>query len=109
MLLNGGPQTFCLCDSCESWDAPEGEILEMRSKKGPLLHVSLTDRFVRFYSAVAEIVTRELPDQYIGAYAYSNYTLAPIHSKLHPHVVIGFVPGTRMYVNEEEREKMRDN
>lgn len=106
---DGGPQTFCLCDNCESWDAPEGENIQMQSKEGPISHVSLTDRFVRFYSAVAELVADELPDRHIGAYAYSLYTLAPIHANLHPNVVIGFVPGMRMYVNEDDREKMRDN
>lgn len=104
---DGGPQTFCLCERCEAWDAPEGEMIQMGSADGPVPHVSLSDRFVRFYSEVARIVARELPDRNIGAYAYHHYTTPPIHAELHPNVVIGFVTAMRMYVNEDLREKMR--
>ncbi len=104
---DGGLQTFCLCDRCESWDAPEGEMIRMRSEDGAIPHVTLSDRFVRFYSEIARIVARELPDRNIGAYAYHHYTTPPIHADLHPNVVIGFVTAMRMYVNEEMREKMR--
>ncbi|MFH1742936.1 MAG: DUF4838 domain-containing protein, partial [bacterium] len=106
---DGGPQTFCLCKKCESWDAPEGKTIYMDSKEGRIPHVSLTDRFVRFYSEVAKIVAEEMPDRYIGAYAYHHYTEAPIHARLHPNVIIGFVPETKMYMNEAEREEVREN
>jgi len=103
---DGGQQTFCLCDRCEAWDAPDAEMITMRSKQGPISHVGLSDRFVRFYSAVAEIVAKELPDRYIGAYAYSLYKRAPLHARLHPNVVIGFVPGSKVYQNDAEREEL---
>ncbi|MFV2066183.1 MAG: DUF4838 domain-containing protein [Pirellulales bacterium] len=106
---DGGPRTFCLCDRCEAWDAPEGETVQMRTLTGRIPHVSLTDRFVRFYSAVAEIVSKQLPDRNIGAYAYHLYTRAPIDAKLHPNVVIGFVPGSKIYLNDDARETMRDS
>jgi len=106
---DGGDQTFCLCPNCESWDAAEGDTIYMRSKQGRIPHVSLTDRFVRFYSKIAEIVEKEYPDRNIGAYAYHHYVNAPIHAKLHPSVVIGFVPGMKMYQNDAEREQVRSN
>ncbi len=106
---DGGPQTFCLCEQCKSWDAPEGKAISMSFKSERIPYVSLTDRYVRFYSEVAKIVTKELPDRYIGAYAYHYYTDAPIHAQLHPNVVIGFVPETKMYMNEAERDEVRDN
>jgi hypothetical protein len=105
---DGGTQTFCLCPRCESWDAPEAPIVQMRSRNGRIPHVSLSDRFVRFYSAVAEIVAKELPERNIGALAYSLYHLPPVHAKLHPNVVLGFVPGTKIYVDDAAREEMRD-
>lgn len=100
---DGSRVTFCLCESCESWDAPEGEMVEMWGPNGKIPHVSLTDRYVKFYSAVAEIVTKEFPDRYLGAYAYSAYSLPPVHAKLHPNVVIGFVGFS--YLTESARQK----
>jgi hypothetical protein len=104
---DGGYATFCLCESCEAWDAPEGEMIEIWGPDGPIPHVSLTDRYVKFYSAVAEIVAEEFPDRYLGAYAYSAYALPPVHAKLHPNVVIGFVGF--FYLNEEARRQARQS
>ncbi|NIA28589.1 MAG: DUF4838 domain-containing protein [Actinobacteria bacterium] len=106
---DGGNQTFCLCKKCESWDAPEGKIVQMKSNNGPIPHVSLTDRYVKFYSEIAKIVAKKYPNRYIGAYAYHLYLDAPIHTKLHPNVVIGFVPGSKVYQNDAEREQVRSN
>lgn len=106
---DGGLQTFCLCERCEAWDAREGETVEMRSKAGRVPHVSFSDRYVRFYSAVAELVAEELPERKIGALAYSVYTLAPVHAELHPNVVMGFVHGTKVYFDESKREQLREN
>ncbi len=106
---DGGNQTFCLCPSCEAWDAPGGDTVYMNSKQGIIPHVSLTDRFVKFYSKVAEIVAEKYPDRYIGAYAYHLYVDPPLKTKLHPNVVIGFVPAMRVYQNDVEREKMLDS
>jgi len=117
---DNGPQTFCFCDKCKAWDAPDGPIIKgypslisptMRTSDGQIKPVSLTDRYVRFYSAVAEIVAKELPDRYLGAYAYSSYTLPPVHAKLHPNVIIGFVPESpwSTYLNDDAREKMLES
>ena len=104
---DGGRATFCLCESCEAWDAPEGEMIEIWGPDGPISHVSLTDRYVKFYSAVAEIVAEEFPDRYLGAYAYSAYALPPVHAKLHPNIITGFVGFS--YLNEEARQKARES
>jgi len=104
---DGGRATFCLCKNCEALDAPEGEMIEMWGPNGPIEHVSLTDRFVKFYSGIAEIVSQQYPDRYLGAYAYSAYQIPPIRAKLHPNVVIGFVGFG--YLNEQERQKARES
>jgi len=104
---DGSRATFCLCKNCEAWDAPEGETIEMWGPNGPIEHVSLTDRFVKFYSAIAEIVARQFPDRYLGAYAYSTYRFPPIQANLHPNVVIGFVGFG--YLNEQERQTARQS
>jgi hypothetical protein len=105
---DGGQATFCQCEVCKSWDAPDGEMIESWGPNGTRLrHVSLTDRYVKFYSAVAEIVAKELPNRYIGAYAYSAYRLPPVHAKLHPNVIIGYVGGH--YLNDTANKKSLDN
>jgi hypothetical protein len=104
---DGGPQYFCLCDRCKAWDAPNGPLIEMRTPQGMGQHVSLTDRYVKFYNAVAEIVARELPDRFLGAYAYSAYRHPPVGVKLHPNVFIGYVGYT--YLNDVERKTAQDS
>lgn len=104
---DGGRAAFCQCEACKAWDAPGGKVIESWGPKGPVEHVSLTDRYVKFYSAVAEIFAKELPDRYLGAYAYSAYTLPPVEAKLHPNVVIGFVEFS--YLNEAIRAESRDS
>jgi hypothetical protein len=104
---DGGRATFCLCENCEASDAPEGPMIEIWGPDGRIRHVSLTDRFVRFYSAVAETVVREFPDRYLGAYAYSAYLQPPVHAELHPNVLIGFVPTPPTYLNDAVRDNTR--
>lgn len=102
-----GPQTYCLCPKCEAWDAPDGRVVRMGSRKGTLQHVSMTDRIVRFFNAVAEVVAKELPDRYVGALAYSVYELPPVRTKVHERIIIGYVPAMDVYVNDASREDMR--
>lgn len=104
-----GGATFCVCEKCESWDAPEGRPVDIRRSGKTIQHVSLSDRFVRFYAGVAKIVAKEMPDRYVGAYAYSVYKSPPIRATLPANVVIGFVPNSDVYLNEDLREEMRSD
>jgi hypothetical protein len=101
---DGGPQYFCTCPNCEAWDAKDGPMIEARIGDGK--HVSLTDRYVKFYNAVAAIVAQELPDRKLGAYAYSAYRTPPMHVTLHPNVFIGYVGFT--YLNDAARKESQD-
>ncbi len=60
-------------------------------KKYEVLYPSLSDRFVHFYARVADIVAKEMPDRWLGAYAYSVYRTPPLVEKLPLNVMIGFV------------------
>jgi len=102
---DGGPQCFCTCPACEAWDAQDGPVLDMRIG-GDGKHVSLTDRYVKFYNAVAAIVSKELPDRKLGAYAYSAYRTPPRHVTLHPSVFIGYVGFT--YLNDAARQESQE-
>lgn len=106
---DGGGATFCLCDQCRAIDDPEGEMITISGSGKRIEIVSLTDRYVKFYSAIAELVAKELPERHLGAYAYSAYELPPVHAKLHPNVVIGFVPYEGLYLREDHRAKMRES
>ncbi len=100
---DGGPLTFCTCPNCEAWDAPDGEIIEYWwPETGHKQHVSLSDRYVKFYSAIARLVAQECPGRYLGAYAYSAYRTVPVAAELEPNVIIGFV-GLN-YLNRESHD-----
>ena len=102
---DGGAATFCTCPECEAWDHPDGPIIsfywpgvEGRRKE----HVSLSDRYARFYNEIARIVARECPGRLLGAYAYSAYRTVPIEQVLEPNILIGFVGIS--YVNRANYE-----
>lgn len=101
--------THCLCQRCQAWDEPEAGTLSIWEKGEPTKIPALTDRYVRFYSAVAEIVAREIPDRYVGAYAYESYYPAPVRARLHPGVIIGIAPLPKVYQHDGLREEMREN
>ncbi len=104
-----GDQTFCLCERCEALDVPDGEQVVMRTRGGTISHVSLSDRYARFYSAIAALVEAELPGRHVGAYAYGGYSNAPLREKLHPNVLIGLVPDTTVYLDDSVRKATTAN
>jgi hypothetical protein len=104
-----GSPSFCLCEKCEAMDAPDGKKVTISTLNGRMDNVSLSDRFVKFFTAVAEAVGKSMPDRYLGALAYSSYILPPVHATLDPHVIIGLVPNDTIYLHDCAREEMRDN
>jgi len=112
---DGGRLTFCMCERCKALDPPEGRKISLlyddatggRIQRHYFDYVSLTDRMVTFYNAIAEQVTKVHPDALLVADAYSVYSAPPVKRKLHPNVVVRFVPMT--YLNDEGRERaLRD-
>ena len=91
---DGGLATFCTCPECEKLDAPDG--LKVRlwdfssGKRRNFQHVSLTDRYVYFWNAIAEIVTKEYPDVWLTADAYGPYCYPPVNRTFHPNIAIRF-------------------
>lgn len=55
-------------------------------------YVSLTDRYVHYWNAVAERVTKVVPDQLFLVEAYSYYSDPPVRERLHPNLVVRYVP-----------------
>lgn len=103
-----GGGTICFCEKCEAMDATDGRMVTTYGPDGPIPHVSLTDRYVKFFSAIAEIVSEEFPDHYLCACAYHEHSLPPVHAKLHPNVIIGLTIDPPTYLNDDKREEMHE-
>ena len=93
---DGGLATFCMCPECKKLDPPEGNSITLMDSTGKdgrtyFEYVSLTDRFVYFWSEIAKRVVEVHPDAWLTADAYSVYTDPPIRHRLHPNIAIRFV------------------
>jgi hypothetical protein len=100
---------FCLCPNCRAMDHPDGRPeswnVYNNEKKRPemITHVSLSDRYTKFWNQVAERLEHETPGMNLGSLAYSVYRAKPIDvKKLHPNLAIGYVGGG--YSNARQRE-----
>lgn len=98
---DGGYSSFCLCDACNKLDAPNAPKVRMlvfkkvgESERDEVEHVALTDRYVHYWNGVAERVTKVVPDQLFLIEAYSYYSDPPMREKLHPNLVLRYVPNT---------------
>ena len=76
---------YCLCDKCRAWDA---------DLPGEDFNTHKTDRYVKFWNAVAEKARAIRPDVKIVTYAYAAYRMPPRRERLiHPdNFLIGTVP-----------------
>lgn len=104
---DGGRASFCTCPKCEALDAAKGrKVLLWDFSKGArrdFEHVSLTDRMVYFWNAVAEQVTKVHPDRLLVVDAYSVYAAPPVERKLHPNLVVRFA--SLGYHDEDYRQE----
>ncbi len=98
---DGGYASFCMCEACKKLDAPSAPKVKMlmfakvgESARTELDYVSLTDRYVHYWNAIAERVTKVVPDQLFLIEAYSYYSDPPLREKLHPNLVLRYVPNT---------------
>ncbi len=108
---DGGRSSFCTCAKCEALDSPRGrKVLLWDFSKGTrrdFEHVSLTDRMVYFWNAIAERVAKAHPNRFLVVDAYSVYAAPPVARKLHPNLVVRFAP--LGYHSEDYRqESLRD-
>jgi hypothetical protein len=111
---DGGPNKFCNCAACRSWDSPE---TQERFKTDPNLYLHqesdlISDRAYHFYNEIARLVRNELPDRYVSGYAYSVYQTGPVrdypdHSD---NLIIGYVGfDSEEYLNDTARAAQRED
>lgn len=96
---DGGYSSFCMCDECKKLDAPDAPKVKLLvfkqvggSDRTEVEAPALTDRFVHYWNAVVSRVTKVFPDQLFLCEAYSYYSDPPMREKLHPNLVLRYVP-----------------
>ena len=96
---DGGYSSFCMCGACKALDPPDAPKVTLlifekvgKPQREPLEYVSLTDRYVHFWNAVAQRVAKVYPDLLMNVDAYGPYQDAPLRHTLHPNLVVRFVP-----------------
>lgn len=108
---DGGRTTFCTCPQCEALDSPKGRKVQLwdftKGTRREFEHVSLTDRMVSFWNAIAEQVTKAHPNKFLVVDSYSVYSAPPVERKLHPNLVVRFAP-LGYHTDEYRQESLRD-
>lgn len=101
---DGSNAGWCLCSRCQALDprhAPQIRMLTFGERRQPdqrwrrrsaVEHVALSDRLTHYWNAIAERVSREHPNLLLGVSAYSYYSTPPVESKLHPNLLLRYVP-----------------
>jgi len=112
MTQDGGSKAgFCMCPACKALDPPQGwptQIWTYDHDSGRTRrfdYVSLTDRMIHFYNAIADKVADVYPDVLFTGQAYSIYAAPPVRHKLNPKIVIRFVHNTAHYANDQTRHR----
>jgi Domain of unknown function (DUF4838) len=111
---DGGPNKFCNCATCRSWDSPE---TQERFKADPDLYLHqesdlISDRVYHFYNEVASLVKKELPERYVSGYAYSVYQTGPVreYADHSDNLLIGYVGfDSEEYLNDTARKAQRED
>jgi hypothetical protein len=96
---DGGTSSFCMCEACKKLDPPEAPKLMLpifakvgEGKRTEIEYPSLSDRYVHYWNAVAERVVKVHPNLLLIVDAYSFYATPPVREKLHPNLVVRYVP-----------------
>lgn len=108
---DGGRPAFCTCPKCEALDSAKGRKVLLwdfsRGARRDFEHVSLTDRMVYFWNAVAEQVVKVHPDKLLVVDAYSVYAAPPVERELHPNLVVRFAP-LGYHAEDYRQESLRE-
>lgn len=75
---------YCECPACRALDMPPAP--------GAKWDDDLSDRYIYFAGRVLELASRYRGDVIAASYAYGVYKNAPRREKVHPQLVLGFVP-----------------
>lgn len=99
----------CVCDVCMSWDVPDPKNkiafdkrfqtvkneweVATKSWSGWMNGLgSLSDRYAKYLNEAYQLAAKERADVKGIFYAYENYVMPPIQTKLNRNILIGIVP-----------------
>jgi hypothetical protein len=96
---DGGYSSQCLCENCKKLDPPNAPKIRLtvfehagKSQRHEIDYVALTDRMVWYWNQIAERVTRVHPEVLFLVEAYSSWSTPPVRERLHPNLVVRYVP-----------------
>ncbi len=96
---DGGYSSHCMCEACKRLDPPEAPTVRFlvfekvgQSRRHEIEYPALTDRMVWYWNQIAERVTKVHPDVLFLAEAYSLWSTPPVRERVHPNLVVRYVP-----------------
>ncbi len=89
---DGGSAAPCMCDECKKLDPPDAPKIKLMLGKHEVEYPSLTDRHMHYWNAIAERVAKVYPNLPLVIDAYGPYSTPPVREKIHPNLVIRYVP-----------------
>ncbi len=96
---DGGYSSHCLCDNCRKLDPPNAPKIQFtvfehagKPQRHEIEYVALTDRMVWYWNQIAERVARVHPELLFLVEAYSYWSTPPVLQRLHPNMVLRYVP-----------------
>ncbi|MFA9478056.1 DUF4838 domain-containing protein [Phycisphaerales bacterium AB-hyl4] len=100
---------LCTCDDCLALDGPQ-PTLEMYDAmpeyvRGMYTPFDAGRRYAIFWKSVYEMAREVDPDVVVTAFVYLNYFVAPDDVKLHPNIVLAFVPWGGWWFPRDPREQ----
>lgn len=96
---DGGYSSHCMCENCKKLDPPHAPKIQFtvfehagKPQRQEIEYVALTDRMVWYWNQIAERVVRVHPKLLFLVEAYSYWSTPPVRERLHPNMVLRYVP-----------------
>jgi hypothetical protein len=96
---DGGSSSVCMCENCKKLDPPNAPQVRFtvfehvgKPQRHEIDYVALTDRMVWYWNQIAERVVRVHPKLLFLVEAYSYWSTPPVRERLHPNMVLRYVP-----------------
>ncbi len=99
---DGGYSSHCMCENCRKLDPPDAPKIQFtvfdhvgKPQRSEMTYVALTDRMVWYWNQVVQRVVRVHPNLLFLVEAYSYWSTPPVRERLHPNMVLRYVPSDR--------------
>ena len=105
----------CTCEVCRSWDPKNnvdtaGNPWLAGQEDGQAVggtRKSLSDRYAKFWLALQAEGRKHDPDATVIGYAYADYSLPPVETKLNKNIIVGIVPHGSFPQSPEDQKAFR--